>query len=149
MESYNETVAYIKSKLPKASSSLSSPTIGIVCGSGLGGLASCLSAPVSLPYSDIPNFYSSTVQGHDGALVFGLLGDKACVCMVGRFHFYEGNTLASTVFPIRIMKMLGISVLIVTNAAGGVNRTYSIGDVMVIADHISFAGYECCACERV
>jgi purine-nucleoside phosphorylase len=138
METYNETLAYIKSKLGP---DFSSPQIGIVCGSGLGGLASCLSSPVSLPYSDIPNFHSSTVQGHDGKLVFGLLANKPCVCMVGRFHYYEGNTLASTVFPIRIMKMLGISVLIVTNAAGGLNRDFSIGDVMVIADHISFAGY--------
>ncbi|KAG0225724.1 hypothetical protein BGW42_004124 [Actinomortierella wolfii] len=127
------------SPLPAA---LAKPKVGIVCGSGLGGLVNTLREKVEFNYSDIPGFVTSTVVGHAGKLVFGLLGEKATptVCMVGRFHFYEGFALAQTTYPIRLMSLLGVETLIVTNAAGGLNPAYQIGDVCIIEDHINLPG---------
>lgn len=116
------------------------PKVGIVCGSGLGGLGELLTDKVAFNYKDIPGFPVSTVVGHSGKLIFGNLNGVATVCMQGRFHYYEGHPLSRCVFPVRVMKLLGVENLIVTNAAGGVNPDFKIGDIMLIKDHISFLG---------
>ncbi|KAF9941423.1 hypothetical protein BGZ65_003425 [Modicella reniformis] len=118
------------------------PKVGIVCGSGLGGLVEIIKNKQEFAYSEIPGFVTSTVQGHAGKLVFGLLGDNdvPTVCMVGRFHFYEGFALTQTTFPIRLMALLKVGTLIVTNAAGGLNPAFKVGDVCIIEDHINLPG---------
>ena len=113
------------------------PEIGIVLGTGLGGLVNEIKAEKSISYKEIPNFPVSTVEGHQGELIFGLLGNKKVIAMQGRFHFYEGYTMSQIVFPIRVMKFLGINKLIVSNASGGVNPDFEIGDIMLINDHIN------------
>jgi len=115
----------------------SEPEIGIILGTGLGGLVNEIKIEKSISYKDIPNFPVSTVEGHQGKLIFGLLGDKKVIAMQGRFHFYEGYTMSQIVFPIRVMKFLGINKLIVSNASGGVNPNFEIGDIMIINDHIN------------
>ena len=112
------------------------PEIGIILGTGLGGLVSEIDIQHSIPYNEIPNFPVSTVEGHSGRLIFGTLGNKNVVAMQGRFHFYEGYTMEKVTFPVRVMKLLGIKNLILSNASGGVNPDYKIGDLMIIADHI-------------
>ncbi|KJE96307.1 nucleoside phosphorylase [Capsaspora owczarzaki ATCC 30864] len=116
------------------------PSVGIICGSGLGGLADQLQEPISVAYADIPHFPHSTVPGHAGRFVFGYLSGKPTICMQGRFHFYEGYQMSKVTLPVRVMRMLGVSVLIVTNAAGGLNAGFNIGDIMVIEDHINIPG---------
>uniref|UniRef100_UPI0037E95BF2 purine nucleoside phosphorylase-like n=1 Tax=Semicossyphus pulcher TaxID=241346 RepID=UPI0037E95BF2 len=117
------------------------PTVGIVCGSGLGGLADMLKDPQVFKYSDIPNFPRSTVHGHAGRLVFGTLKGKPCVCMQGRFHLYEGYPVQKITFPIRVFKLMGVETMILTNAAGALNQDYKVGDVMIIKDHINMPGF--------
>ncbi|KAM9323601.1 purine nucleoside phosphorylase-like isoform 2-T2 [Pholidichthys leucotaenia] len=117
------------------------PIVGIVCGSGLGRLAEALKDPQIFKYSDIPNFPHSTVQGHAGQLVFGTLKGKPCVCMQGRFHLYEGHPIQKITLPIRVFKLMGVETMILTNAAGGLNQDYKVGDVMIIKDHINFPGF--------
>ncbi|KPP67573.1 purine nucleoside phosphorylase-like [Scleropages formosus] len=117
------------------------PKVAIICGSGLGLLADGLQKPDSFPYSDIPGFPQSTVQGHAGRLVFGELKGKTCVCMQGRFHMYEGHSLSKVTFPIRVFKLLGVDTLIVTNAAGSLADSYNTGDIMIIRDHINIPGF--------
>lgn len=112
------------------------PEIGIVLGSGLGDLANQIQEAVWIPYKDIPHFPVSTVEGHAGQLVIGKLGTKPVICMAGRFHFYEGYDMQTVVFPIQMMRMLGLDKLILTNAAGCVNKSWSTGDLMLITDHI-------------
>jgi len=114
------------------------PTVGIICGSGLGGLVDNVENKEEFKYEDIPGFPVSTVQGHAGKLVFGTLKGKQVVCLQGRFHFYEGHGIHKCTLPVRVMGTLGIKVLIVTNAAGGVNRSFKVGDIMVIKDHVGF-----------
>ncbi|KAJ3122587.1 hypothetical protein HK098_002723, partial [Nowakowskiella sp. JEL0407] len=116
------------------------PDIGIICGSGLGGLANLLQDSVEFHYKDIPHFAVSTTPGHVGKLVIGKLAGRKVVCMVGRKHMYEGHHAIHTTYPIRIMKTLGVETLIVTNAAGGLNSSYHIGEFMVISDHVSLPG---------
>lgn len=119
------------------------PQVGVICGSGLGGLADILDQKEAFDYTEIPNFPTSTVVGHKGKLVFGVLKGVPTVCMQGRFHPFEGYSLAKCAMPVRVFKLLGITTLIVTNAAGGINRGYNTGDIMLIKDHIcypSFAG---------
>ncbi|PLR99813.1 purine-nucleoside phosphorylase [Bacillus sp. T33-2] len=116
------------------------PKIGLILGSGLGVLADEIENPVKIPYSQIPDFPVSTVEGHVGQLVFGLLNDVYVLVMQGRFHFYEGYTMDKVTFPVRVMKELGIESLIVTNAAGGINESFSPGDLMLITDHINNMG---------
>lgn len=128
----NEAVAYIQQLNPVK------PVIGIVLGSGLGSFTSEMEVTHEIPYADIPNFPVSTVEGHQGKLIFGKLGGKDVVAMAGRFHFYEGYTPAEVVFPIRVLKFLGITHLFISNAAGGMNAGFSVGDLMIITDHISF-----------
>lgn len=134
IEAIQEAVEYIRQRVTKH------PTVGVICGSGLGGLADTLQKKIILKYEEIPNFPRSTVEGHAGNLVFGELGNKYVVLMQGRFHFYEGYSNNEIIFPIRLMKLLGVQVLIVTNAAGGLNRTYKAGQIVIIKDHISFPG---------
>ncbi|XP_069510849.1 purine nucleoside phosphorylase-like isoform X1 [Ambystoma mexicanum] len=116
------------------------PRIAIVCGSGLGPLGNTLEDQTVFPYQDIPHFPKSTVAGHAGRLVFGTLRGKSCVCMQGRYHFYEGHSSSTVVFPIRVFSLLGVESLIVTNAAGGLNEKYNVGDLMLIKDHINLPG---------
>ena len=112
------------------------PEIGIILGTGLGGLVSEIEIEHSLPYNEIPNFPLSTVEGHSGRLILGILGGKKVVAMQGRFHFYEGYCMEKVTFPVRVMKFLGIKNLILSNASGGVNPDYEIGDLMILEDHI-------------
>ena len=126
-----ETVSVIKEYYDET------PEVGIVLGSGLGNLKSEMEIDCEIPYNDIPNFPESTVEGHSGTLVFGMLGGKRVVCMAGRFHFYEGYSPADVAFPVRVMKLLGIKALLLSNAAGGMNPAFRVGDLMIISDHIS------------
>ena len=114
------------------------PVYGIVLGSGLGSLAEDIEIDVEIPYKNIPNFPVSTVEGHKGSLIFGTLGGKYVMAMNGRFHYYEGYSMYEVTFPERVMKLMGINKLIVSNASGGVNPHFRIGDVMIITDHINF-----------
>ena len=113
------------------------PEIGIILGTGLGGLVDEIDINHAISYHDIPNFPVSTVEGHSGKLIFGELGGKNVIALQGRFHFYEGYSMNEVVFPVRVMKFLGIEKLIVSNACGGVNPSFEIGDIMLISDHIN------------
>lgn len=126
-----DAVSYIKSVYSE------SPSVGIVLGSGLGSFTSEIKIEKEIAYNDIPHFPLSTVDGHSGKLIFGELSGKKVVAMAGRFHFYEGYEAQEIVFPIRVMKYLGIKTLLLSNAAGGVNPALKVGDLMVIKDHIS------------
>lgn len=116
------------------------PSIGIVLGSGLGGLVDIMGNKKEIAYADIPYFPESGVQGHEGRLVFGDIGGQEIVAMQGRFHYYEGLTMKELTFPIFVMKLLGVENLIVTNACGGINRTYKVGDLVLISDFINMLG---------
>lgn len=116
------------------------PKIAIILGTGLGRLAEDIKEKEIIPYSDIPNFPISTVQGHGGNLVLGKLENKEVVAMQGRFHYYEGYNLKEVTFPVRVMKKLGAEVIIISNAAGGMNRFFKRGDLMLITDHINLFG---------
>ncbi len=126
-----ETTEYINQKFNQQ------PEVGIVLGTGLGGLVNEIDIQCTLEYKDIPNFPVSTVESHSGKLIFGLLGGKMVVAMQGRFHYYEGYSLKEVTFPIRVMKMLGVKRLLVSNASGGVNPDFEVGEIMFINDHIS------------
>jgi purine-nucleoside phosphorylase len=115
------------------------PKIGVVLGSGLGNFVQELSDVIEIPYNQIPHFPVATVEGHPGKLLFGTIGGKAIVVMAGRFHYYEGYPTSEVVFPIRVLKLLGIETLLISNAAGGTNSHFKVGDLMMITDHISFA----------
>ncbi|MBC8485592.1 MAG: purine-nucleoside phosphorylase [Bacteroidetes bacterium] len=134
LKQIKETTTYIKSKIDF------NPKIGIVLGTGLGGLVKEIETYATLPYKEIPNFPVSTVKGHEGRLIFGKLGGKNVVAMQGRFHYYEGHNIQEVTFPIRVMKFLGIELLILSNASGGINPEYEIGDLMIIRDHINLMG---------
>ena len=127
----NEAVAFIRSQCN------TQPVVGIVLGSGLGSFTSEISIEKEIPYSAIPHFPVSTVEGHSGKLILGELSGKKVIAMAGRFHYYEGYAANEIVFPIRVMKYLGIKTLLLSNAAGGVNTDYKVGDIMIISDHIS------------
>ncbi len=130
------TIDFIKSKLADSSFT---PDIGLILGSGLGDIAKDING-VSIPYSEIPNFKQSSVEGHAGNLIVGELCNKKVIAMQGRFHFYEGHTLQENTYPVRIMKLLGINKLIVTNAAGAINMDFNPGDLMFINDHLNLMG---------
>ncbi len=112
--------------------------IGIILGTGLGGLVNEIDIATTIPYNDIPNFPVSTVEGHAGRLIFGKLGNKNVMAMQGRFHYYEGYSMQQVTFPVRVMQQMGIKYLFVSNATGGLNPDYKVGDIMVINDHINF-----------
>ncbi len=111
---------------------------GIILGSGLGGLVKEIEIELTIPYSQIPDFPVSTVEGHSGQLIIGKLGGKTVLAMQGRFHYYEGYSMKEVTFPVRVMKMMGINTLFVSNASGGLNPDYKVGDVIIISDHINF-----------
>lgn len=139
----NEAKAKVQSIL-LSTPEVSKPRVMIICGSGLGGIADVLHAEpkVEVSYNEIPGFKSSTVPGHAGKLIFGLIGDKKVpvMCMVGRLHFYEGYTFQQTTFPVRLARKLDVETVVVTNAAGGVDPKFVPGDLMLIEDHINFPG---------
>lgn len=114
------------------------PEVAVILGSGLGNFAANITVEKEVPYTDIPNFHASTVKGHTGKMIFGTLSDKKVVAMSGRFHYYEGYSPQDVVFPVRVLKQLGVKTLLLSNAAGGVNPSFKVGDIMFINDHISF-----------
>jgi purine-nucleoside phosphorylase len=116
------------------------PSLGIILGTGLGGLVKEIAAAEVIPYDQIPNFPVSTVEGHAGRLIFGTLSGRAVMVMQGRFHYYEGYSMQQITFPVRVMKALGARTMLVSNACGGVNPSYAAGDIMIMADHINFMG---------
>ena len=116
------------------------PEVGIILGSGLGGLVNQVKIAHKIPYAEIPGFPVSTVQGHGSNLILGELGGKKIVAMQGRFHFYEGYTMQEVAFPVRVLKFLGISKLFLSNASGGMNLNFKVGDLMIIDDHINLMG---------
>lgn len=130
-EKINQTLQYITSRTKTR------PTTGIILGTGLGGLIDHIQVNTRIPYSEIPNFPVSTVEGHSGNLIFGKLNQHRIVAMQGRFHYYEGYSMQEVTFPIRILKGLGIQQLLISNAAGGINPDFRIGDLMGISDHIN------------
>ncbi|MDR0836593.1 MAG: purine nucleoside phosphorylase I, inosine and guanosine-specific [Tannerella sp.] len=131
MINYKETADYISAKIN------GKPETAIILGSGLDSLVNHIQQPVIIPYSEIPNFMTTTATGHRGSLIFGKLGGQQIIAMQGRFHYYEGYTMQQVTFPIRVMKLLGIKNLLVSNAAGGINNTFKVGDLMIITDHIN------------
>lgn len=131
LERIQETANYIRSKQSVI------PNIAIILGTGLGELVHEIEDAQSIPYSEIPNFPLSTVEGHSGKLIFGKLGGKDVIAMQGRFHYYEGYNMQEVTFPIRVFQALGIEYLFVSNAAGGMNGSFQIGDIMLIEDHIN------------
>lgn len=132
LKNLNDAVQFLQAKYPHQ------PVAGIVLGSGLGNFTNEIDIEAEVAYGDIPHFPVSTVEGHKGKLIFGKLGGKTVVAMAGRFHFYEGYSAQDVVFPIRVMKYLGIETLLLSNAAGGVNPAFKVGDIMIIRDHVSF-----------
>ena len=128
----SEAVSYINS----ATESFK-PSVGIILGTGLGGFVENIEVAYSIPYGDIPNMPVSTVEGHAGRLIFGYVGGVKVVAMQGRFHYYEGYTMKQVTFPIRVLALLGIKNLFVSNAAGGINTSFCVGDLMIITDHIN------------
>lgn len=131
LEKIKESAAFIESKTSVK------PSIGIILGTGLGGLVKEINVIDTISYEDIPNFPVSTVESHSGKLIFGELGGKKVVAMQGRFHYYEGYTLQQVTFPVRVMKLLGIERLFVSNASGGVNPDFEVGEIMIQDDHIN------------
>jgi purine-nucleoside phosphorylase len=132
LEKIKATANYIKERISAR------PETGIILGTGLGGLVKDIEIIESIPYSEIPNFPVSTVDGHAGRLIYGRLGSKEVLAMQGRFHYYEGYTMQEVTFPVRVMKFVGISRLFLSNASGGLNPEWHVGDIVLINDHINF-----------
>lgn len=131
LEQIKKTADFINKKIN------STIDVGIILGSGLGGLVNEIEIEVTIPYNEIPDFPVSTVEGHSGKFIFGKLGGKNVLAMQGRFHYYEGYSMKEVTFPVRVMKMLGIDNLIVSNASGGLNPDYIVGDIVILSDHIN------------
>lgn len=127
----NESADFILKEVAEA------PETAVILGTGLGDLVNRIEIKKEIPYKDIPNFPVSTVEGHSGKLIFGLLGGKYIMAMQGRFHYYEGYDMKQVTFPVRVMQRLGVKTLFVSNAAGGMNKEFRVGDVMIITDHIN------------
>ena len=132
---YQVAARYVRARLP-----LPTCPIAIILGSGLGELGERLADAIEIPYADIPGFTRSTAPGHRGMLLAGELAGRPVLCMQGRLHRYEGHGFAQVTFPVRVLRLLGVQTLLVTNAAGGINTGYAVGDIMVIADHINLMG---------
>ena len=128
---YQEAAAYLENRIRRQ------PKIAIILGSGLGSLADQIEDPIVVPYVEIPHFVRSTATGHKGNFICGRLGGKEVLAMQGRFHYYEGYTMQQVTFPVRVMKLLGVQHLLVSNAAGGINPSFKLGDLMIIRDHIN------------
>ena len=139
MNEYDIAAAYIKERIAVSLGDFR-PELAIILGSGLGGLADEVETPVVIPYGDIPGFSVSTAPNHRGRLVVGLLGGRRVICMQGRLHYYEGHSMQRIIFPVRVFARLGVGKLIVTNAAGGIKRDFTVGDIMLIDDHINLQG---------
>jgi purine-nucleoside phosphorylase len=131
LETIKQTSDYLKNKIGEI------PNTAIILGTGLGELANEIDNKTEIPYSEIPNFPVSTVEGHSGKLIIGTLGGKSILAMQGRFHFYEGYSMKEVTFPVRVFQALGVKYLFVSNAAGGMNPSFDIGDIMLIEDHIN------------
>ncbi len=134
LDNIKETLAVIRQKTDKEY------PIGIILGTGLGGLAKEIEIEHEIDYSDLPHFQLSTVESHHGKLIFGKIGNKNVIAMQGRFHFYEGYTMKQITYPVRVMKFLGVKTLLVSNASGGMNPLYKLGDLILITDHINLLG---------
>jgi purine-nucleoside phosphorylase len=132
---------YLRDKIAPAFPGKTEPHIGIVLGSGLGAVADAVANPVMVPYAEIPHFSQSTVEGHSGRIVAGLLGGEPVVIMQGRVHFYEGYSPAQVTFPMRVLGLLGVRTVILTNAAGGIQQGYRVGQLVALADHINLMGW--------
>jgi purine-nucleoside phosphorylase len=132
LEKIKATANYIKERIN------ATPEVGIILGTGLGGLVKEIEIKESIPYSEIPNFPVSTVDGHAGRLIYGTLGNREVLAMQGRFHFYEGYSMKEVTFPVRVLKYVGISHLFVSNASGGLNPGWQVGEIVIINDHINF-----------
>ncbi len=130
-EKIKQTADYIRERVTDI------PSTAIILGTGLGALVDHIDNKQFIPYSEIPNFPISTVEGHSGNLIFGTLGTKRVIAMQGRFHYYEGYDMKQVTFPVRVMKALGVETLFVSNAAGGMNKEFRVGDIMIITDHIN------------
>ena len=130
-EQYQEAAAFIAARIT------GNPETAIILGSGLGSLADRIEDATIIPYAEIPHFMHSTATGHKGNFICGRLGGKQVLAMQGRFHYYEGYTMQQVTFPVRVMKLLGVKNLLVSNAAGGINNTFKVGDLMIIRDHIN------------
>ena len=130
---FEKSADYVKNIIGEA------PDVAVVMGSALGGFVNSIENPVEIPYADIPNFLVSTVEFHEGKLVYGKIGAKKVLCMAGRFHHYEGYSFAELSIPVRLFKLLGAKKTILTNAAGAVNPAYNPGNIMIIRDHIKFS----------
>ena len=130
----DESIAFLRTRTAAA------PGIGIILGTGLGGLVKEIAVDTVIDYTEIPHFPLSTVESHHGKLIFGRLGGKSVVAMQGRFHYYEGYTMQQVTFPVRVMKFLGVHTLLVSNAAGGMNPQFRRGSLMIITDHINLLG---------
>lgn len=131
IEKIKQTADYIRSKAGNV------PETAIILGTGLGALVDHITEKKYIPYTEIPNFPVSTVEGHSGNLIFGRLGNRQVIAMQGRFHYYEGYDMKEVTFPVRVMKQLGVKTLFVSNAAGGMNKEFRVGDIMIITDHIN------------
>lgn len=132
LEKIKVTANYIKERIQ------ATPEVGIILGTGLGGLVKEIDIIDSIPYNEIPNFPVSTVEGHAGRLIYGKLGNREVLAMQGRFHFYEGYSMKEVTFPVRVMKYVGVKNLFVSNASGGLNPDYKVGEIVIINDHINF-----------
>lgn len=130
LQKINETCTYLKGQIQQEYKH------GVILGSGLGNLTKDIKVHVQIPYGQIPNFPVSTVEGHSGSLIFGELGGKNVIAMSGRFHYYEGYSMQQVVFPIRVMKYMGVDTLLISNASGGMNPDFEVGDLMILTDHI-------------
>ncbi|KAB2924683.1 MAG: purine-nucleoside phosphorylase [Bacteroidetes bacterium] len=130
----DETVSFLRTR------TAARPAVGIILGTGLGGLVKEIAAETVIDYAEIPHFPVSTVESHKGKLIVGTLGGKSVVAMQGRFHYYEGYTMGQVTYPVRVMKALGVETLLISNAAGGMNPLFSKGDIMLITDHINLLG---------
>ena len=127
----NEAKAFLKAE------GIIAPTIGVILGTGLGQFVNHIDIEITIPYTDIPHFSEATVESHSGRLIYGSINNTKVLAMQGRFHYYEGWTMEQTIFPVRVMKYLGVEKLIVSNASGGVNPAFKVGDIMIITDHIN------------
>lgn len=132
LERIQETAAYLKTRMPFR------PRTAVILGTGLGNLAGAITDKAEIPYEEIPHFPVSTVEGHSGKLLIGRLGGKEVLAMQGRFHYYEGYSMQEVTYPVRVMRELGVDTLFVSNASGGVNPAFRIGDLMLVTDHINF-----------
>jgi purine-nucleoside phosphorylase len=131
LEKIKNTASFIRNNIQEE------PEIGVILGTGLGGMVKDIDIKHTIDYESIPDFPVSTVEGHHGRLIFGTLGNKKIVAMQGRFHYYEGYNMQQVTYPVRVMKLLGIKTLIVSNASGGVNPDFEVGDIMIMNDHIN------------